>query len=105
MKAITAAVVLVAGMLSSSMASAEGDAAAGEAVYKRVCKMCHGSGMMGAPKPGDAAAWGPRIELGASKLTLHAINGVRKMPARGNCKECSDEDIANAVAYMLSQTK
>jgi cytochrome c5 len=60
---------------------------------------------MGAPKLGDRAAWSARIEQGASKLTEHAITGIRKMPARGTCKSCSDDDIANAVAYMLSKVK
>ena len=105
MKTIVTAAALVAGMLSSALALAEGDAAAGESVYNRACKMCHSSGMMGAPKAGDKAAWSARVEQGATKLTNHAINGFNKMPARGNCKSCSDEDIANAVAYMLSQLK
>ena len=105
MKTIVTAAALVAGMLSSGLALAEGDAGAGEAVYNHACKMCHGSGMMGAPRAGDRKAWSARVEQGTSKLTNHAINGFNKMPARGNCKSCSDEDIANAVAYMLSQLK
>ena len=105
MKKIITAVVFVSGILSWGLAAAEGDAAAGEAVFNRTCKMCHGTGMMGAPKVGDHAAWSARVEQGASKLTQNAINGIRKMPARGNCKSCSDEDIANAVAYMLSKLK
>ena len=105
MKTIVTAAVLVAGMLSSSWAYAGGDAAAGEAVFNKVCKMCHGTGMMGAPKLGDMKSWGPRVEQGEMKLTQHAIDGFNKMPARGTCKSCSDEDIANAVAYMLSKLK
>jgi len=105
MKTIVTAAVVVAGMLSWGMAAAAGDAAAGEAVYNHVCKMCHTSGMMGAPKLGDRAAWSARIEQGAAKLTEHAITGIRKMPARGTCKTCSDDDIANAVAYMMSKVK
>ena len=105
MKTVIAAVVLVSGMLSWNLAEAAGDAAAGEAVYNHVCKMCHKTGMMGAPKLGDKAAWSPRIKQGAAKLTEHAIKGIRKMPARGTCKSCSDEDLANAVAYMMSKAK
>ena len=105
MKTIFTTIVLVVTMSTWGLAAAEGDAAAGESVYNHVCKMCHSSGMMGAPKLGDHAAWGGRIELGASKLTQNAIEGIRKMPPRGTCKSCSDEDIANAVAYMLSKVK
>ena len=105
MKAIVTAMVMVAGILSWDLAAAAGDAAAGESVFNHTCKMCHSTGMMGAPKLGDREAWSARIEQGAAKLTEHAINGFRKMPARGTCKSCSDEDIANAVAYMLSKLK
>lgn len=105
MKTIVTTAVLLAGMLAWGVAAAEGDAAAGEAVFNHSCKMCHGTGMMGAPKLGDRGSWSARIEQGTSKLTQNAINGIRKMPARGNCKSCSDEDIANAVAYMLSKLK
>lgn len=105
MKTIVTAVVLVTGMMSWGAAAAAGDAAAGKAVYNRVCKMCHATGMMGAPKLGDKAAWSARIEQGAAKLTEHAITGIRKMPPRGTCKSCSDKDIANAVAYMMSKAK
>jgi cytochrome c5 len=105
MKTLVTAVVLVAGMLSSNLAAAGGDAKAGEAVFNHVCKMCHGSGMMGAPKLGDKAAWSARVEQGEATLVDHALVGIRKMPPRGTCKTCSDADIANAVAYMLSQWK
>lgn len=105
MKTIVTAAVFTVGMLSWNFAAAEGDAAAGEAVYNHVCKMCHGSGMLGAPKLGDKAAWSARVEQGSAKLTEHAIKGIRKMPPRGNCKSCSDEDIANAVTYMLSKVR
>lgn len=105
MKTSVTTAVLVAGMLTWGVAVAGGDAAAGKAVFNRVCKMCHATGMMGAPKLGDKAAWSARIKLGADKLTQNAISGIRKMPPRGTCKSCSDEDIANAVAYMLSTVK
>ena len=61
--------------------------------------------MMGAPKAGDSKSWGDRVKQGEATLTQHAINGFNKMPPKGNCKSCSDEDIADAVAYMLSQLK
>lgn len=105
MKAFITVAVFVVGMLSVDIALAEGDAAAGEAVYNRVCKMCHGSGMMGAPKLGSKRDWSARIEQGAAVLSLHAIDGFNKMPPKGNCKSCSDEEVADAVAYMLSKLR
>src|SRR3990167_6301894 len=32
----------------------------GEEVFKAQCTACHTAGLAGAPKLGDAAAWGPR---------------------------------------------
>lgn len=97
--------VLAIYVFSSGVALAGGDVKAGEAIYKRSCKMCHGSGMARSPKTGDKAAWGPRIARGAEELTKNAIKGIRTMPPRGGCGACSDEDIANAVAYMMAQVK
>ena len=33
----------------------------GEEVYKAQCVTCHGAGLAGSPKFGDATAWAPRI--------------------------------------------
>jgi cytochrome c5 len=105
MKEIIATFILVAGMLSSNLAAAAGDAKAGKAVFDHACKFCHGVGRMGAPKIGDKAAWSGRIVQGESKLTDHAFLGYRNMPARGNCDTCSDQDIINAVSYIVSQSE
>lgn len=105
MKDIIASLILVAGMLSPNLASAGVDAKAGEAVFNHACKFCHGVGRMGAPRIGDKAAWSERIKQGESRLTDHAFLGYRNMPARGDCDTCSDQDIVNAVAYMVNQSK
>lgn len=105
MKSISTMMVIAACVFSSGISLAQGDARAGEAVYNRACKMCHGTGMARSPKTGDKAAWGPRIARGAEELTKNAIKGIRTMPPRGGCGSCSDEDIANAVAYILEQAK
>jgi len=105
MKEIIAIFIIVVGMLSSNLAVAGGDAKAGKAVFDYACKFCHGVGRMGAPKIGDKAAWSERIAQGGSKLTDHAFLGYRTMPPRGNCDTCSDQDIFNAVAYIVSQSK
>ena len=105
MKCKLMGLVFAAAVFVPAWASAAGDAAAGEAVFNRVCKMCHGMGMMGAPKFGDKAAWAPRIAQGEAVLTEHAIQGIRKMPPKGTCASCSEQDIANAVAYMVSHSQ
>src|SRR5687767_1964960 len=40
----------------------------GEAVYTATCAACHGSGVAGAPKVGDNAAWAGRIAAGFDKV-------------------------------------
>ena len=77
----------------------------GKKTYKKACKMCHGSGMMGAPKFGDKAAWADRITKGTATLEDHAINGFGKMKPKGGKKSLSDEDVKAAVAYMVEALK
>ena len=84
---------------------AMGDPDAGEAVYNKSCRMCHGTGMMGAPKVGDPAAWQKRIDKGEAALLDSVLQGLGKMPPRGSCGSCSDDDLKNAIAYMVSQSR
>lgn len=83
-------------------------AANGETVFNNSCKMCHGTGMMGAPKAGDAEAWKARIAKGKDVLYDHAINGFRDkamMPPRGGKKDLTDDEVKAAVDYMVSLIK
>ncbi len=77
----------------------------GEAVYKSACTACHGMGIAGAPKTGDAAAWQPRIDQGMDTLVRHAIEGFQGqagfMPPRGGFSNLSDEQVRDAVQYMV----
>lgn len=77
----------------------------GDAVYAASCAACHGSGAAGAPKLGDQAAWRPRLAQGAETLYDHAIKGLRAMPARGACMDCSDADLKAAVDYLVAHGK
>jgi cytochrome c5 len=67
--------------------------------------MCHASGAAGAPKFGDAAAWGPRIGKGMDTLYSNAINGFNGMPAKGLCMDCSDDEVNAAVDHMTSNSQ
>lgn len=74
----------------------------GEAVYGQFCTACHGSGILGAPKNGDSAAWNTRLTEAGSldKVISKAIAGFNSMPPRGTCGDCSDEEFGNAVKFM-----
>ncbi len=73
----------------------------GEEVYKAQCIACHGSGAAGAPKFGDAAAWGPRIATGYDALVHSALKGKGAMGAQGG-GDFEDLEIGRAVVYMTA---
>jgi cytochrome c5 len=75
----------------------------GAAVYTAVCAACHATGLAGAPKIGDAGAWGPRIGQGYDTLLKHAVEGIRAMPAKGGNPDLDDVEVARALVYMANQ--
>ncbi len=90
-------------LTASAGASADGEPRDGKAVYDAICHTCHAAGIAGAPKVGDAGAWGPRIAQGTATLYDHAINGLNAMPARGGA-DIPDEEVQNAVDYMVGES-
>lgn len=83
-------------------ASAPRTLKAGAEVYNAACAACHASGAAGAPKFGDAGAWGSRIKQGYDTLVSHAIKGIRTMPAKGGNPDLDDIEVARAVAHMAN---
>ncbi len=74
----------------------------GEKVYNTYCVACHGTGAAGAPIKGNADAWAPRIAQGKELLLQHAIDGLNgTMPARGTCGDCSDDEMAATVDFLI----
>ena len=84
-------------------------AASGEQTFKATCSVCHLTGVAGAPKFGDKAAWKDRIAKGKETLYEHALKGfqgnVGFMPAKGGNASLSDADVKAAVDYMVSAAK
>jgi cytochrome c5 len=78
--------------------------ATGELAFTQVCSSCHGTGVLGAPKVGDHAAWAPRIAQGKDTLYKDAIMGKGSMPAKGGTT-WPDATIRLAVDYMVAQAK
>jgi len=78
----------------------------GEEIVGKVCGACHQAGVLGAPKIGEAAAWKARIDAqgGVDAIVEGAINGINQMPARGGDPSLSDEEVQEAVEYMLGQS-
>jgi cytochrome c5 len=85
-------------------ASAPKVARSGEETYKTTCSACHGTGVAGAPKVGDAAAWAPHLKDGQKHVVEMAIKGNKAMPPRGGNPDLSDLDVERAVVHMVNQS-
>jgi cytochrome c5 len=84
--------------------AAAATSAAPPALYAQTCSVCHATGVAGAPKVGDKAAWGPRIGAGIDGLTASAIKGKGAMPPKGG-SSASDDEIKAVVSYMVAAAK
>jgi cytochrome c5 len=89
----------------AAAAAPTADMEKGKKVYNASCMACHASGVAGAPKLGDKAAWAPRLASGLDALTTSAIKGKGAMPPKGGNSSIPDADIRASVAYMISAVK
>jgi cytochrome c5 len=107
---VSTALVGAALLVSSNVfAAAKYDAKAGASVYNASCATCHKTGMMGAPKVGDKAAWASYIKEGMDVMVSKSIKGFKgakgQMPAKGGNAKLTDQQVGDAVAYMVSLSK
>lgn len=73
----------------------------GQQVFEAQCAACHKTGVAGAPKFGDAAAWGPRIKTGFESLLNSALKGKNAMGPQGG-GDFDNFEIAGAVVHMAN---
>lgn len=73
-------------------------------MFNSFCMACHATGAAGAPKVGDKAAWELRFKQGMDTLVKNAVNGIRAMPPKGTCGDCSDDELKGAIAHMLNES-
>jgi len=90
-------------ILASSAGSGSGDMAqkSPQQLYAGACLACHASGVAGAPKIGDSAAWQARIGVGIDVLVTSSINGKGAMPPKGG-STYSEAQFRSVVEYMLA---
>ena len=69
------------------------------------CAVCHVAGVAGAPRVDFKVDWRGRLDKGAEQLTMSVVNGMGAMPPGGACANCSPDDLAAAVDYMLMRVK
>lgn len=101
-RACTAFAAALLMWLSHGPAMAEDSAA--KAIYDGGCVGCHGTGVIGAPKLGDAAAWKPRVAGGLPALVASAKAGKGAMPPKGGNASLTDAQLMAVVAYMVAQS-
>ena len=81
----------------------------GTDVFQQVCTTCHGAGIGGAPRAGDAAAWSARLAKGKSTLYQHSLEGFKGeagvMPPKGGRADIPDELIRAAVDHMTEMSR
>lgn len=80
-------------------------AADGKTVYGQTCAACHASGLAGAPKVGDKAAWAPRTGAGKGGLMASVVKGKGAMPPKAGNASLTEEDIGAAIDYILEQLR
>jgi cytochrome c5 len=95
--------------MSQPASPSQADLTAGEKTYNKICAGCHAAGIAGAPKIGDQKAWKDRIAKGMDTLYHNAIKGFQGssgvMPPKGGDMSLSDQQVKDAVAYMVQQSK
>lgn len=91
--------------MQKAVAVTDGKPRDGATVYNTICMACHATGLAGAPKTGDKAAWAPRIATGLEALLKSATNGKNAMPARGGAANLTDDELKAAVEYLVGQAK
>lgn len=96
--------VNVGAVAAAPAAAASAGPRSGDQIYNSKCLACHSTGVAGAPKVGDKAAWAPRAEQGIDNLLKHAIHGLNAMPPKGTCADCSDDELKAAIEHMLKET-
>lgn len=94
-----------AGTTPAAAAAAPAAPQSGEKIFQTYCTTCHTAGVAGAPKFGDKAAWAPRIQQGEATLLKHALEGLRAMPPKGTCMQCTETEIKAAISYMVDKAK
>lgn len=81
----------------------------GETTFKNECASCHTGGfkgwVSGSPEIGVKADWVEFFKKSTLEMTQATIKGTEGMDPKGGCKNCTDEEIEQAVEYIVTQTK
>ncbi|OIP01269.1 MAG: hypothetical protein AUJ98_05090 [Bacteroidetes bacterium CG2_30_33_31] len=105
----TAVVADTTAAVVEAPAAVLGDAVAGKDIYNQACMACHASGAAGATKLDDKAKWDAIAAQGLAVIYQHSIEGFQgangMMPAKGGNASLTDQNVNDAVTFMLSEAK
>ena len=100
-RTLLAALACAAAAVAFAQATSE---RTGEEIVEMQCVKCHGTGLHGAPRIDDRAAWAPRMRNGLDATVRSAIRGHGSMPARGGMADLTDSELRSAIVYMFNPT-
>ncbi len=105
------AVIFVASTLLASVNSflIQDTENVGKALFDKVCASCHTGGfkgwISGSPEIGEYDEWEPYFKDGLSVMVKHINEGTDKHEAKGECEDCTEEQIKAAIEYIMTETK
>ena len=81
----------------------------GKNVLENTCQSCHTGGfkgwMTGAPEIGDWDDWEEYFEKDLSVLVANVNEGTKGHAIKGECEECTEEQVKAAIEYIIAETK
>lgn len=81
----------------------------GKEIYSKACFQCHTYSLSGAANLTDFDYWNRVADKGIDTIFNHVkegYNGNRGiMPPKGNCFECSDEELRASILYIFQKIK
>ncbi|RMH62106.1 MAG: cytochrome c5 family protein [Calditrichaeota bacterium] len=81
----------------------------GEKVFNKICFACHKDGVAGAAAITNKKRWQENADKGLENLMTNIKKGIVNgkygtMPPRGGCTDCTDEDLKDAILYMIHES-
>ncbi|MDJ0919209.1 MAG: c-type cytochrome [Woeseiaceae bacterium] len=78
--------------------------------FESVCSSCHTGGIRGfisgAPNISRPKAWRAHLaEHSEEEMLSIVLNGTKDHKVRGGCRSCSDQEILDALRYLLSEVE
>ncbi len=106
-------VLLAMGLLIAtamiSGAQTETEKIDGQQIYEDNCGKCHNGGfkgwITGSPKIGKPKDWSKFFPTGLDTLVKWVVTGEKGHDKKGDCEECTQEDIRAAVIHIMEATK